>query len=198
MKEGLLEAYKRLTAELAGSLVEEQNQRFYKQLETLDDPTEDLDLEFMRYTRKKRPGLPVYWLSIIRTVKYSMNLKQQMLENYEIFVNAYENLSHRTDLNPNEHQLLQEIGDYLYNVDDLAGDADRLYPKLITGMREAMKRAHGVIIEPGPELYEGKLTSETKPVLEDALNGLIEICFRFKERIQIETGLLRMIRLIVK
>ena len=194
MDDALVSNYKAIAGELAISLTEDQHKYILGQLEKLSDDTREIDLEFQRHLDKK-PEPPRHWLAILRTLKYQLNLRAGLLYRYDTFVQAYESLSRMKTPSDDQKQLLQEVGDFLYQVDDLAGIIERLLGRIIPALREAMTETHGIMIEPGDKLYHGKASDASYETLRPMLDELIGTCYKMKEQSRIETGLLRMIRL---
>lgn len=194
--ENLVQSYKNIAGELAISLTEDQQKYVMKQLEGLQDDTREIDLEFQRY-REHSPSPPRYWLAILRTLKYQLNLRAQLLYRYDTFVHAYESLSRISAPSDDQKQLLKEVGDYLYQVDDLAGIIERLQGRIVPAIRQAMVETHGLMVEPGEKLFAGQASDESYGKLRPDLQELVSTCYQMKEQIRIEAGLLRMIRLIL-
>ena len=196
MDENLIAAYKTIAGELATSLTEDQHKYVLRQLEKLQDDTREIDLEFQRHT-DTNPAPPRYWLAMLRTLKYQLNLRGNLLYRYDTFVQAYESLSRMPEPTEDHRQLLKEVGDYLYQVDDLAGIIERLHGRLVPALRAAMVETHGMMVEPGEKLYHGKASDEAFAKIKEDLEEMIRTCYQLKEQSRIESGLLRMIRLIL-
>ncbi len=194
--ENLVSAYKAIAGELAISLTEDQHKYILRQLEKLKDDTREIDIEFQRH-KDTNPAPPRFWLAILRTLKYQLNLRSNLLYRYDTFVQAYESLSRMPEPTEDHKQLLKEVGDYLYQVDDLAGIIERLHSRLIPGLREAMVETHGIMVEPGEKLYHGKANDDAFEKIKPDLEEMISTCYQLKDQSRIESGLLRMIRLIL-
>lgn len=196
MDENLIQAYKTVAGELAISLTEDQHKDILKELEKLQDDTREIDLEFQRY-RGQNPSPPRYWLAILRTLKFQLNLRAHLVYRYDTFVRAYESLSRMPEPSDDQKQLLKEVGDYLYQVDDLSGIIERLHARLVPAIREAMVETHGIMIEPGEKLFHGQASDEAFEKIRPNLEELVRTCYQMKDQGRIESGLLRMIRLIL-
>ncbi|MEQ8351528.1 MAG: hypothetical protein RH862_08600 [Leptospiraceae bacterium] len=196
MDESLVTSYKTIAGELAISLTEDQHKYILRQLENLRDDTREIDIEFQRH-KESNPAPPRFWLAILRTLKYQLNLRSNLLYRYDTFVQAYESLSRMPEPSQDQQQLLKEVGDYLYQVDDLAGIIERLHGRLIPALREAMVETHGMMVEPGEKLYHGKASDDAFEKIRTDLEEMISTCYQLKDQSRIESGLLRMIRLIL-
>lgn len=187
--------YTRVLADLTNVITNEQLPLLLGVLERVPDEAADLHQQFE--TDAPQLHRAVSWLDYLRLLRFSASLSTGLADQYDLFVQAYQQLSAKTGLEENERKLLGEIGDFMYAVDDLAGHYERHSLKLITELSKSLKLTYGVLHEPNHAMYAHAVHEDHARRLHPMIEELIGLGHGMREQVNIMTALVRMRKLIL-
>lgn len=195
LSDELRHEYNRMLHDLANVITNEQLPMLLGVLERIPDPADDLHTKF-----EENPGdlrYPKTWLDFIRLLRFSLMLKAPLSAQYDNFVQAYQVLSTTPNMGPDQTKLLGEIGDLMYNIDDLAGDHERLATKIITELSRDLKETYGMLMTPRHTLSSETVHEDHAFRLAPLIKDLLRLCDGMMKQLGVMKALLRMRRLIV-
>ncbi len=195
LTEKLSHEYNRTLHDLANVITNEQLPMLLGVLERIPDEAADLRAQFAADPNNLR--YPKTWLDFVRLLRFSLLLKAPLAEQYDNFVQAYQVLSSRSDMGPDQQKLLGEIGDLMYNIDDLAGDHERLAVKIITELSRDLKETYGMLMEPRHTLFSETVHEDHVFRLAPLIKDLLRLCEGMMKQLGVMKALLRMRKLIV-
>lgn len=190
MKVELVEVYQEMLEKIFYLVEEKEASRIVGLIEMIPDDASDLRREFIQ--NRDQMQRPVYWIAIIRVMKLSYTLRGELQESYDSFVSIYQELSSSKDRTEDESRLYQELGGFLYRVDDLFGDHDRYIHRLILSMRQAIIEDRGISPEMDDQFYRSSLSRETEKKYSPLIDELMDILDQFVEQIRVMTALDRL------
>lgn len=190
-----LRQYFRIIGELTGILADHQLSRIISYLEQIPDSTVDIEKAFE--VRHEAISKPQRWLDALRFVRFVIARKNRLSDQYDEFVRAYQDLSAISERDADQEKLLKEVGDLMYNIDDLSGIYERLVEKLLQTLSISIRDVHGMLNEPDEEVYRAPIRDDQQVRIGPVFRELSELAARFHEQIQIMEALLRMRRLLI-
>ncbi|MEQ9366809.1 MAG: hypothetical protein RIF32_21395 [Leptospirales bacterium] len=188
--------YTRVLADLTNVITNEQLPLLLGVLERVPDPGIDLHAKFESDASDLHST--VTWLDYLRILRFSVNLRAGLAGQYDFFVQAYQQLSAKTELGDDERKLLGEIGDFMYAVDDLAGQYERHSMKLITELSMCLKLTYGILHEPNKKMYAHPVHEDHARRLRPLIAELITLGHQMREQVKVMTALVRMRKLMLK
>jgi hypothetical protein len=192
----LIREYNRVLADLTNVIVNDQLAALLGVLERVPDPGDDLRQSFETDPGRLRRASS--WLDYLRLLRFSVNLRVALSEQYDLFVQAYQQLSVFPNPGADERKLLGEIGDFMYNIDDISGDYERLSVRMVTELSKSLKLTYGILHEPNEKLYSHEVHEDNAARLRPLIVELITLCGVMREQVNIMTALMRMRKLILK
>jgi len=195
MNQEVIEVYKDVLKEIVLSSTERDYTSCIDKLDSLDDDAYEVEKDYKTINRKTQ--LPGHFLAALRILRFSLILKKKLTTRYDVFMQAYQKLSSKTKREKDEEQLLHEIRDFLYNVDALLGDFDRLAMRLVQEIHAGILFLFGSAPEMNAEFYKGRFNDESLTKIHPLLNELLIHCDRFEEEIRIMKALDRVRALIL-
>ena len=190
----LIQAYKRIMANMLNLLADEQIQHLVTMVEKVPDDTKEIRSEFEKRSDVPRPQ---HWLTAVRLLKFNINLKNELVREYDGFLNTYQTLSQMQSRTSDQEKLLKETGDLLYQIDDLTGNSDRQVTKIFKELCATMVETHGMQLEPGEDFYKAKMTEKVITRLAADFTELNAPCREALKQISVMSALLRMRKLIM-
>ncbi|MCE9599431.1 MAG: hypothetical protein K8S54_15810 [Spirochaetia bacterium] len=190
MNPATLQSYKSIFAECLTSISEEVIPQILAHLEKLPD-----DAAEFRDAYESAPSLPSHWITTLRFIKFSTVLSSELKPNYEKLMSSYQKLSGQPGAD--EGKLLGEIGEFLYAVDEITGDLERILPRLMRQIRTGMIESYGIVLSPNEAIYSDRIPDEQLARLNIPIQELAGLCQRMVEQIKISTALSRMEKLIL-
>ncbi|MCR9143263.1 MAG: hypothetical protein NXI24_13490 [bacterium] len=187
--------YTRVLADLTNVITNEQLPMLLGVLERVPDPGTDLHEKFEADSSDLHTT--VTWLDFLRILRFSVNLSSGLAGQYDLFVQAYQQLSAKPDPGEDERKLLGEIGDFMYAVDDLAGQYERHSMKLITELSKSLKLTYGVLHEPNKTMYAHPVHEDHARRLRPLIAELITLGHGMREQVKVMTALVRMRKLML-
>lgn len=187
--------YKKLMVTLLNAFIQEQLNDLIRMLEQLPDDTADLIADFEN--RQVERTTPVHWIAILRFLRFSLVLKSRLGSSYDDFVAAYQSLNMIKNPDADHHRLIQELGNYLYRVDEIFGDLDRLVARLLTEINQGLVSIYGIQPDPGALFYRGKMSEEVGTIIQPLLKALLRQCYDMLEQLRIMQALWRMKKLLL-
>lgn len=189
----LVRSYKSVFTECLTSLSDQQLPQITESLDTLADDTADL----IQALDEGKRGLPAHWLNIFRFLKLGMVLEKTLKQSYDSIVGTYQTLSSRAERTADENNLLRESGDFLYAVDEITGDVDRLIPRIMQEIRAAMIRSYGIVLAPEEHIFADRIPERELMRLEGVLEQMTVLCEKMLEQIGVMHALVRIQKLIL-
>lgn len=191
----IIHEYSRVLADLTNVITNEQLPMLLDVLERVPDEAGDLQKKF----ETDLPALrkTVTWLDYVRLLRFSVNLRAGLAGQYDLFVQAYQQLSTRPQLSSDERKLLGEIGDFMYAVDDVGGKYERLSLRLITELSKSLKLTYGILHEPNRTLYSHEVHEDHARRLMPLINDLVTLGHEMHEQVKVMTALVRMRKLML-
>jgi len=190
----IVRAYKGVFAECLTAVSDQQLPQIIEHLDAIEDGAEDLTKAL---TEGKR-GQPAHWLNLFRFLKLGLVLQKTLKESYDSIVGAYQTLTARPSRNADEDQLLKEAGDFLYAVDEVTGDTDRLLPRIMQEIRAAMLRTYGIVLSPPENIFSDKIPEAQMAVLDVHVEQMMSLCQRMHEQVRLMHALVRIQKLILQ
>ena len=188
--------YSRVLADLTNVITNEQFPMILSVLENVPDEARDLHSLFAGDQRRLHH--PIVWLDYVRLARFCVHLKAELSAQYDLFVQAYQTLSVKPNPATDEQKLLREIGDFMYVVDDLAGNYERLSIRVITELSKSLKLTYGILYEPNDLLYSHPVHEDHASRILPLIGELIQLCDQMREQVKIMVALERMRRLLLK
>ena len=164
-------------------------------LESINDSTMDLRSYFENSENELHS--PSHWIAILRFMRISISLINDIKKDYDDFVDAYSKLSGLGHPNENEEQLKNEIGNFLYKVDDIIGRQERLLNHLIQEIKNILMDTFGIWDDPAEQFFRTEITLDAMIKIEEDLKTLSQICFELVLELRIMQGLKKLKSLIV-
>jgi len=164
-------------------------------LESINDSTMDLRSYFENSENELHS--PSHWIAILRFMRISISLINDIKKDYDDFVDAYSKLSGLGHPNENEEQLKNEIGNFLYKVDDIIGRQERLLNHLIQEIKNILMDTFGIWDDPAEQFFRTEITLDAMIKIEEDLKTLSQICFELVLELRIMQGLKKLKGLIV-
>ncbi len=192
----LVQFYKDMMGSLLKATTEKELPGLLDRLAALQDDTAEVRKEFDLH--RSTIGPPLHWISLLRVIRMSFVLKNEILKNYDDFMGSYQKLTSLEKPGNDEMRLIHEMGNFLYQADELMGDHDRLTLKLIYTMHQGMLDDYGVNMEPDGEFYRSRINQETYRKVSPFVRDLFELCDRLEKVLQLMKALERMRKLIIK
>lgn len=183
----LVRSYKAIFAECLTAVSDQQLPQILEHLDAIDDNVEDL-LKAMEQGKRGQPG---HWLNLFRFLKVGLVLQKTLKGSYDSIVAAYQTLTARNERNADEDHLLKEAGDFLYAVDEAAGDADRLLPRIMQDIRTAMVRTYGIVLTPQEAIFADKIPQAQMTVLDPHIEQMTALSARMHEQVRLMHALVR-------
>ncbi len=196
MKFELLNDYKSLIESVYNLTGDKDIENIIKRLESLDDSTQEVEKEFLEH--RDDLNSPIYWIAILRILKFSFNLKKKLEEQYDSFVQIYQELTSRTNLTKDEQHLLTEIGNFLYRVDEIFGNQERFSHRLLHGMRQGIIEDYGVNLDIDDSFYQTYMSIETAHKTAPLIRELMDLLDENQEQIRIMNALHRLHTIIIR
>lgn len=190
----LVRSYKVIFSECLTAVSDQQLPQILEHLDTIADDAEDL-IEAMEGGRRGQPG---HWLNLFRFIKLGQVLQKTLKESYDSIVNTYQLLSAKSERNPDEDHLLKEAGDFLYAVDEVTGDTDRLLPRLMQEIRSAMVRTYGIVLTPSEEIFSDRIPDAEMGRLDASIEQMMSLSQRMHEQVRLMHALVRIQKLILE
>jgi len=190
----IVRAYKGVFAECLTAVSDQQLPQIIEHLDAIEDRAEDLTKALAEGKR----GGPAHWLNLFRFLKLGLVLQKTLKESYDSIVGAYQTLTARTSRNADEDQLLKEAGDFLYAVDEVTGDTDRLLPRIMQEIRAAMLRTYGIVLAPPENIFSDKIPEAQMAVLDVHVEQMMSLCQRMHEQVRLMHALVRIQKLILQ
>lgn len=190
MNPATLQFYKSIFAECLTSISEEVIPQILSHLEKIPDNAAEF-----RAAYETTPSLPSHWITTLRFIKFSTVLASELKPNYENLMGSYQTLSGKAG--EDETKLLGEIGEFLYAVDEITGDLDRILPKLMRQIRTGMIESYGIVLQPNEAIYSDRIPDDQMVRLTIPIQELAGLCQRMIEQIKISVALSRMEKLIL-
>lgn len=187
--------YTRVLADLTNVITNEQLPLLLGVLERV--PDEALDLQEKFENNDANLHHTQTWLDYLRLLRFSVDLSAGLTGQYDLFVQAYQQLSTKPDLGEDERKLLGEIGDFMYAVDDVAGQYERHSMKLITELSKSLKLTYGILHEPNEKMYAHPVHEDHGRRLRPLITELITLGHQMREQVKVMTALVRMRKLML-
>lgn len=197
LENAIKEQYHNVMDAMLDVQADSHSSQILSRLELISDDTEDL------YTLFKRdPGLlakPGFLLDILRLVHFSSRLKRELGAQYDNFVSSYQLLSTRENRDDDESKLFQEIGDLMYQIDDLSGRHERLSDRLIkTMIRSLIDLLRTEQSDDSRMVYSTAVREDIQLRFRPLIEELLTLSASLYEQIAIMHALSRMRRLIIE
>ncbi|MDH5655187.1 MAG: hypothetical protein OEZ34_04730 [Spirochaetia bacterium] len=164
-------------------------------IESIDDSTEDLRHYFS--DQEASIHSPSHWIAILRFIRISISLTNEIRTHYDDFVSSYTKLSSISSPEENQEQLKNEIGNFLYKVDDLTGRQERLLNHLIEEIKNILMDTFGVWENPAEQFFRTEITLDAMVRIEEDLKELSQLCFELVLESRIMHGLKKLNQLIM-
>jgi len=193
MQKELIQAYKNIMQLFLKAAATPEQIKI--ELERIEDDAQDVIESFESHNMN--PPIPSHWISLLRILRMSMSLIRRIYEKYDTFVSTYSNISSKAERTPDETTLHREIGEFLYKVDDLMGNHERLLSKLLTNMKTLLIDEYGISDDPDADFYRAHIPSEAQIKIKLEIQELYALCKEVSEEMQIMLGLDRLRKLII-
>ncbi|MBI3396418.1 MAG: hypothetical protein HY042_11325 [Spirochaetia bacterium] len=195
MDQEQIREYKRVLVNLAHVLIAEHIPHLVQMIEKIPDDAVEVRRQFQGGAVPD--VVPAHWITALRIPKFALVLKQNLLANYDSFMNAYQVLSSKATRSKDESQLLEEIGKLLYDIDETTGEIERSIPKLLDAMRTSMTDHHNVPLDPGEDFYRSAIDEKAAAKLKPHLIEVYTTCHRMLELERLMLALVRLKGLIL-
>ncbi len=174
MSPELVREYKRILANLLNALVKEQVPQIVVMLERIPDDTADLREQFQRRSGASR--VPSYWISLLRIIRLSQVLRDDVRQHYDRFLDAYRYLTNMGTHGAHQERLLRECGDVLYRVDEVFGNHERCVLKLVEEVNRLLVQRFGIQPEPTEEFYRMLVNEDDARIVAPHTEQLVGLC----------------------
>ena len=164
-------------------------------LESIKDPATDLRSFFENIETEIHS--PSHWIAILRFMRVSLAVTEDIKAKYDNFVDSYSKLSGRGHPDENEENLQKEIGNFLYKVDDLMGRQERLLGHLIQEIKNILMDTFGVWDNPAEQFFRTEITLDAMFRIEEDLKSLSKLCHELILELRIMQGLQKLKDLII-
>ena len=195
MNSEIITGYKRVLTNLVNAIGEEQVEYMLTMLENIPDEASELRGLFDKDEGGLRP--PNHWIGVLRFMRFGLGLKNDLMSEYDSFVEDYQSLSSKAERNTDEEKLVAEIGDFLFKVDEQLGDQERLIQKLIVELNKTLVEKYGMQFSPAEGFYRAEMDREACEVLNPLLLELMEISRAMSGQVRLMKVLVRIRRLIL-
>ena len=91
---------------------------------------------------------------------------------------------------------MEELGGFLYRLDDIGGRYDRFSPEFIAELNRRMVESYGRQFEANDDFYRGRLREDSTKHFRRSWESLMELCFDLLELEQTMESLDRLSNLI--
>ncbi len=193
MKITLVDEYTRIFSLFMKGGSERERIQILSELEKISDDTSDVMTQFLE--NNGSPPYPKYWIAVLRIIKFSLNLKSELLSGYDGFVITYQKLNAASDLTQDQSRLLHETGEFLYNTDEITGFHERCIAHCLEVTHQCLLEEFGVT-ETNHTMYSFAVSRENGDRIYPHIHELYQIIIRIQKQIRIMEALNRMIRLI--
>jgi len=188
----VIQNYKSAFAECLTSISEEVIPQILTHLEKVpDDPVE------IRSAFGGFKSLPAHWITLLRFMRFATILSTELKINYDRLMSSYQKLNAMASRNQDENRLLGEAGDFLYAVDEISGDLDRLLPRLMRQIRTGMIETYGIVLSPEERIYSDRIPASEFSRMSSSVEELTVICQKMLEQTRVMLALSRIEKLIL-
>lgn len=187
--------YKRVLANLLNVLIDEHVGHLLTLLERIPDDCRELRPAFTGISPPVE--VPTHWIHLLRVIKLALTLKQSLLSQYDSFLQAYQKLSGLATRSPDETRLLDEVGKFLYDVDESTGQIERMAQLIMQEMRKGIVDAHGMDLSPGEDFYRMPIDPKAAERLGPAMDEIFAVCHKMVSLERIMQSLERLRKLIL-
>ena len=195
LNQEIIDGYKKAMALFLNPTEKGSHENILIFLESINDSTMDLRSYFENSENELHS--PSHWIAILRFIRVSIALINDIKINYDDFVDSYSKLSALGHPNENEEQLKNEIGNFLYKIDDLIGRQERLLNHLLQEIKNILLDTFGIWDDPAEQFFRTEITMDAMVKVEDDLKSLSQICFELVLELRIMQGLKKLKGLIV-
>ena len=190
----LVRSYKFVFTECLTAISDQQLPQIIENLDQIEDDVSDL----IRAIEDGKRGAPGHWLNLFRFLKLGLVLQKTLKESYDSIVTTYQTLTAKAQRNPDEDQLLKESGDFLYAVDEVTGDTDRLLPRIMQEIRGAMLRTYGIVLTPDEAIFADRIPEAEMARLDAHVEQMMALCHKMYEQVRLMHALVRIQKLILE
>ncbi len=193
----LIHEYNRVIADLTNVITNEQLPLVLGVLERVPDEGADLRQQFE--TGQLRMLSDVHtWMEHLRLLRLLVHLRAVLGEQYDLFVQAYQQLSANAEAGEDERKLLNEIGDFMYRIDELSGEYERLSIRLITELSKSLKLTYGILHEPRDDLHAQEVHEDHARRIDPMISEVVELGRGMIDLERVMIALVRMRKLMLK
>lgn len=193
----LIHEYNRVIADLTNVITNEQLPLVLSVLERVPDQGEDLRRQFEAGQLRTLSEVTT-WMEHLRLLRLVVNLRTILGEQYDPFVQAYQQLSANASPGADESKLLNEIGDFMYRIDDLSGEYERLSMRLITELSKSLKLTYGILHEPRDDLHSQEVHEDHARRIDPMIDEVVELGRSMIDLERVMIALVRMRKLMLK
>lgn len=190
----LVRSYKVIFSECLTAVSDQQLPQILENLDQIGDDASDL----VKAMEEGKRGAPAHWLNLFRVLKLGLVLQKTLKGSYDSIVATYQTLSAKTPRNADEDQLLREAGDFLYAVDEVTGDTDRLLPRIMQEIRGAMVRTYGIVLTPDEAIFADRIPEAEMARLDGLVEQMMALCHKMYEQVRLMHALVRIQKLILE